>query len=135
MATIEESLYTLMTTTTAITALIGTTPPRLYPLRKAQGAINPAMAYQRISTPERYMSHQGRSHLTVSRFQITTWATTAASSVAMRTALLGLLGYSGTPAGGVLIGAILPAGEHEEFEPTTQEYMRYFDIYITHQED
>jgi hypothetical protein len=135
VATIEQSLVTLVAATAPITALIGSSPMRFYPLRKAQGAANPAMAYQRISTPERVMSHQGRSHLAITRFQITTWATSASSHSAMQVALVGLLGYRGTPAGGVRIDAILPAGDHEEFEPTSQEYMRYFDIFITHQED
>lgn len=135
MATIEQSLVTLVAATTAITALIGTSPVRFYPIRKAQGATNPAMAYQRISTPERVMSHQGRSHLTTARFQITTWALTAASHSALQVALLGLLGYRGTPSGGVRIDAILPAGDHEEIDTTTQDYMRFFDILIIHQED
>jgi len=133
MASIEESLVALVTATPTITTLLGTSPVRFYPLRKPQGAALPVVAYQRISTV-RYSSHGGYSSLATSRIQLTVWAASYGSGKAVSDALRrALLGYRGT-VGGVRIDGLLPAGERDDFEPTTQEWLRMIDFRITHQE-
>jgi hypothetical protein len=86
--TAEEGLVVLLTTDTAITALIGAPPvARVYPLVIPQDADMPAIAYQRISSvPSR--SHSGFSGITQTRFQVTAeadmYSTVKALAIAIR---------------------------------------------------
>lgn len=132
MASIGESFVALVRSIPALTDVLGTSPTRLYPDRRPQNAALPVIAYQLISRP-RVMSHDGYSNLATSRYQLTIWAKSADSRSAVSQALLTLLGYKGE-IGGIRIDGIFPAGDHDDFEPVKQEFIRYTDIRIVHNE-
>lgn len=95
MAELEEGLYTFLTTTAAIAALVGT---RIYPLLIPLDATLPAAAYQRISGPFE-AAHDGPTGLVRARIQITcvgaTYAAARAVAAAIVTAMLGYRGAMG----------------------------------------
>jgi len=95
MAELEEGLYTFLTGTTAIFALVGT---RIYPLLIPLDATLPAVAYQRISGPFE-AAHDGPTGLVRARMQIMcvgeTYAAARGVTMAIVTAMLGYRGEMG----------------------------------------
>ena len=87
MASIEESIYSLLVNDGAVTAIVGT---RVRPGYLPEGGALPAISYDRISTP-RVRSLSGLSGLAHPRFQITMWAATYSAvkslAVAVKAAL------------------------------------------------
>jgi Protein of unknown function (DUF3168) len=92
MAELEEGLYSFLTGTTAISALVGT---RVYPLLIPLDATLPAVAYQRISGPFE-AAHDGPTGLVRARMQITCVAAPYAAARGVAAAIVTvLLGYRG----------------------------------------
>lgn len=126
MATVAKALTALVK---ARTTILGSNPTRFYPTTKPQGAALPAAAYQRIDEP-RETTHDAKVGLARARYQITIWGTSFDNAEAVENELAAALyGYKGTSAG-VVIGAILPISANDGYEPTTQSYMRSFDIRV-----
>lgn len=96
MATIEEAIYTELTTFAAVTAIAST---RGYPELIPETAAMPAWAYQTISA-NREPIHSGSSDLTEQVIQITCQAASYASAKALAGAIRARLhGFKGTLSG------------------------------------
>jgi len=96
VATIEEAIYTDLTTFAAVTAIAST---RGYPELIPETASMPAWAYQTISA-NREPVHSGSSGLTEQVIQITCQAASYASAKALAAAIRARLhGYKGTLSG------------------------------------
>jgi hypothetical protein len=116
--TIEEGLYTKLSTTVGITNLIST---RVYPNKLPQTVTLPAMTYQRIDTP-RVHSHDssGSAGTAHPRFQFDCWAETYSGAKAISDALRAALnGYKGTITSGantvVVQGALIQDERYDDF--------------------
>ena len=71
MAEIEEAVYSRLTATGAVTALVGSgSAARIYPNKIPQEATLPAVAYQRVST-RRVKAHAAPTGLARVRVQVT----------------------------------------------------------------
>lgn len=96
MATIEEALYSDLTTAAGVVAIAGT---RGYPELIPEISALPAWAYQTI-TSNREPVHSGSSGLTEQTIQITCQAVTYASAKALAAAIRARLhGFKGTLSG------------------------------------
>jgi len=96
MATLEEAIYTDLTTFAAVTAIAST---RGYPELIPETAAMPAWAYQTISA-NREPIHSGSSDLTEQVIQITCQAASYASAKALAGAIRARLhGFKGTLSG------------------------------------
>jgi hypothetical protein len=87
---IEDTLFTALTTNAGLSALISA---RLYPDERPQGAVNPCIVYQRVSTPRvQVLGSTQAVAVSRPRFQFSCWALTKAEArsvcAALRTALL-----------------------------------------------
>jgi hypothetical protein len=93
--TIGTDLYTKLTGTAGVAALVGT---RVYPMRLPPGAAMPAITYSRVSGA-REQALAGASFLPHPVFEISCWATTYAGAdalaAAVRTAIDGWIPTGG----------------------------------------
>ena len=99
MAEIEEAVYSRLTTTAAVTAIVGAgSASRIYPNKIPQEATLPAVAYQRVST-RRVKAHAAPTGLARVRVQVTcvarTYSEVKALAVVVRKALEGVMGTVG----------------------------------------
>jgi hypothetical protein len=93
---IEETLRTLITTSPAMQALMGTGKWLWANVAEQQGRY-PCIVYQQITGPRTY-THDGDSILSYPRYQFSCWAETYAQAKAVAEALTTLLsGYSNPP--------------------------------------
>jgi hypothetical protein len=93
--TIEEALYSYLSTYAGLVALIGT---RIYQVRLPQTPTLPAVTYMRVSAP-RLQAFDGTAK-TTARFQLSAWATSYAGAKAVAAQLVAALdSYSGTMGG------------------------------------
>lgn len=132
MATLDEGLYTYLSTFAGLTALVST---RVYAYKIPQGATLPAVTFQRISTA-RSLTHDtsgAGGDLSSPRFQFDAWATTYSSAKAIANQLRAALnGKKGTIATGVSINAALVEDERPSYEPETNIYQISCDYFIWH---
>jgi hypothetical protein len=132
MATLDEGLYTYLSTFAGLTALVST---RVYAFKLPQGATLPAVTFQRISTP-RSLTHDTSgvgNDLARPRFQFDAWATTYSSAKAISDQIRAALnGKKGTIATGVTINAAMVEDERPAFEPETNIYQISCDYFIWH---
>ena len=99
MAEIEEAVYSRLTTTAAVTAIVGAgSASRIYPNKIPQEATLPAVAYQRVST-RRVKAHAAPTGLARVRVQVTcvarTYSAVKGLAVVVRKALDGVMGTVG----------------------------------------
>lgn len=95
----ERTLYSILSSTGAVTQLVG---DRIYPVQIDQGAGLPAIAYQQISGPREH-NVSGPIGWVRARYQITAWADTYLDAIDLATAIrVAVDGYSGTIAGLVI---------------------------------
>ena len=99
MAEIEEAVYSRLTTTAAVTAIVGAgSASRIYPNKIPQEATLPAVAYQRVST-RRVKAHAAPTGLARVRVQVTcvarTYSEVKGLAVVVRKALEGVMGTVG----------------------------------------
>lgn len=121
---VETELVLTVLGTSGVAALIGA---RLYPLTRPQGVTLPAVRYQRISTVAD-AAHDGATGLAQCRFQFSIHASSYASAAAVAQALRRALhGQRGTVGPG---SSTLVAGDLDDYEPTTQEYLRHVDVMV-----
>lgn len=104
MATIEEALYSLVTTDTAVAALIST---RFTPIEVPQKSSLPAASYQVITTPREY-DQDGPAGFASPRIQITITGQTYAEAKSVGNAIRSAInGYRGTVLSVVIFGIFL----------------------------
>lgn len=119
MATAEEALRARLVAVAGITALVGSSPARVYPVKLPQSATLPAITYQRISTV-RENAMGADPGIARARFQVTSWATSYSGVKALSEAVrAGLQRYDGTSAAVVVLDTFLDTeidlfGEDEE---------------------
>jgi len=130
MSDISEALYTTLSTTSGVTALVST---RIYPNLMPQTPTLPAVVYQMISNV-RGERHRGQTGDARPRFQITCWAATylaaAALSIQVRLAVMAMTGTVAT----VVINGVWNAGETREYEDDTKLHAVAIDFLISHKE-
>ena len=126
MASLEESIVTILTGNVALAALVGT---RVEPAPKAQGSALPAISYTRVSTVAVH-AHSGAVGLRRAWVQFDVWASSALSAQAVTQALhTALEHYRGT-VGGVRIDAALSLNDRAVYNPETNSYRRIVEYYI-----
>lgn len=134
MASIDESLVSILTTSPAVTAICG---QRIYPLTARQTAVKPLVIYQRISSM-RSRSHDGPSGLARQRFQFRCVGNGFAEARGLADAVRGALdGYQGTVAG-VRIDAVLFENEMDmddvALDAEATAYSVLMDFFVWHGE-
>lgn len=134
MAVIEEALVDILEADAAVAAVVD---DRIYPIVLPQGAMLPAIVYQRISGP-RAETMQGPSGLAWPRFQFVSVGATFGDAMAVAVAVRQALdGYRGM-VGGVTIHGILILNEFQQFNPATAEeaesWLIYQDFRVWHLE-
>lgn len=142
MASVEESLVALLQSEPTITALIGSTPMRLYPDAIPQGATLPAVAYQRVSTP-RDWALAGTDSVSFTRIQLTVWAPGALIRSAVSKAIHDFIRKANTEwrqhtrdryINGVRFGGITIDNEINQREPNSTTAQAIIDLIIAHNE-
>lgn len=130
MATIEEALYSRLSTYPEVVKLAST---RIYPLVIPQDSDLPAMAYQRISGM-RELEHGGPSGFASGRFQVTCTAATYAAAVGLANAVRrGLEGYRGET-GGVTVEACSTEGQYDGYNEMGDTFTVRVDFEVMYRE-
>lgn len=134
MASIDESLVSILQASSAVTAICG---QRIYPLYARQTAAKPLVIYQRISSVREH-SHDGPSGLARPRFQFRCVANSFSEARGLADAVRGALdGYQGT-VGGVRIDAILFENELDAddvaLDAEATAYSVLMDFFVWHGE-
>ena len=123
----ESIIVAAIKATAPITALIGSSPTRLYPDTVLQGSVLPAMAYQRISTP-RVTNIKGESNLARVRIQLTIHASNpTAREQTFNAVKAAFNGYTDKANG---IDRILVSDGRYTYEPTTKTYACTVDLIV-----
>lgn len=123
MTTLEEGLFTRLSTYAGLVALCST---RIYPLRLPYQPVLPAVTYQRIST--RTLQMFPSTAKSIARFQVTAWAVSYDDMVKVAAQIiLALDAYVGTM--GVACTWTL-VGATDLIDPETQWYYRPIDFEV-----
>lgn len=135
MIDIDIALVTRLTTTAAVTALIGT---RMHPLRLPDTPAFPAITYQAISAPiNATMDESSGNALTHARYQVDCWAINYAGSVALAKAVFDALhGFSGVVTKGAdtfTIQACLRVDKRQNDDPETSLWWCSQDFVLWYQ--
>jgi len=136
MASISQALVTLIGSLSGVTAIIGTSPLRFYPVRLVgDPPVYPQVTYQRIDDVNSY-SHSGFSGLVNARFQLTMWTRKYSDGETLEAVLeqpptAGINGYRGTVSS-VKIDRIFLQSGITDFEETTQIHQRTLDLLIAY---
>jgi hypothetical protein len=114
MASAEAALFSILTTDSAITAIVGT---RVYPDLLPQGVTYPAIRTQRISTPRsQYRALDGVAGYASPRMQIDCYALSRSAAITLAQAVYAELeGYHGM-ANGLRVDAISTEDEGASVE-------------------
>lgn len=130
---IEQAIKTELTSTTALTALVG---QRIYYVKAPQDVEAPYIVFFKVTGP-RVHSHDGASSLAHPRFQFSIFADTyyMAKQIAeqLQTALQGFNGTMGTGAG-VEVGAVFYEDETDFWEKESKLYHVACDYIFWHTE-
>lgn len=127
---IEAALYSLLTTTAEISAIVGT---RVYPVKLPQKPTAPAITYQRIYSA-RVRSTSGPSGLTRTRIQIDYWATTWEGAKALADTVREAIDGHRCTTAGTRIGSIEVEADRDFYEPDALFYRVSQDLTIWHEE-
>lgn len=133
MPSIEEGINDYLSGLSAVTALIGTDPVRLYPMRMPEKFAGTTLVYAKISGP-RQVSHSGDSNLIRSRFQFSSWAKTYDDARSL--SLQVTKAFSGIAAtlSGIRVGAAEVENDLDDFDDETKLYRRLVDVVLWHEE-
>jgi len=130
MATLEEGLFTYLSTNADVSALIGT---RVFPLRMPERSTFPAIAYTRISGA-REASHSGTSNLANSRVQISCWDRNYLTAKQVAQAVVKAMhAYSGAM-GSITVYAAFCEDETDSQDEGTNLHRVIVDFSIWHKE-
>lgn len=129
MTVLEEGLYSYLTATAGITALVGT---RVYAFRIPQHMTLPCLTVQRISTARTHThDSSGATGLARTRVQFDAWAADYSTAKSISDALRAALnGKKGTLSGAYTIQAALIEEESPELEPQSNLYRSRSDYMI-----
>ncbi len=129
MATIEDAVFSILSTTSGVTALIGSgTAARIYPLVIPQTAALPAMAYQCIDSPKEH-AHDGPSHLARTRLQLSCVAASPSAARSLAAAIRQALdGYRGTVSGVRIDGILVDDARDQWLEPVSNEVRPFVSV-------
>lgn len=127
---IEADLRAYLIAQPAITSLVGT---RVYPMTLPQGAVFPAITYQRVGgAPE--FSHDGGSDVARARMQLDCWSTTYGDAASLGLAVKqALSGYRG-PMGATPDVAARITNAMDLDEPELSLRRRMLDVALWHKE-
>lgn len=133
---IESALYSLLTSSSAITTQLGTRPAGdtgVYPVTIPEDPVLPAVSYKVIASIDS-PTLDNPIGLTRTRFAIECWGTTYADAVNTRNivtaALAGYRGVVSTPIGDVAIQNILRVTNGDVFADVPRQYTARLDIYV-----
>lgn len=130
MTVIEEAIYTKLSSTDAVTDLVGT---RIYPLKLPQNPTYPAITYGRVSA-RRGMTHDGPGDMAWPRFQFDCYGASYSAAKGVANAIRSTLnGFSGTVST-VNICAVFFMNEVDDFNDDTEVYRIAVDFRIIHKE-
>ena len=126
---VEETLYSILTGDSAVSALVGT---RVYPLVVADGASLPAISYFRVMT-QRAHAMTVPTGVTTAVFSVEGWAQTYAQMRSLGNAIRRALdGWTGTVDG--LPAAMRVENEMESYFHEVKEYRVQLMVEVTYQE-
>jgi hypothetical protein len=134
----EQVIQTRLTSFAGVTAIVGASPARVYPIVLPQKPILPAIVYRRVSSEriEGVYSDPGMARV---RIQITSWADkyTDVKNLAEQVRLaLERFGsaVSGTPIAGVTVFDIHMGSEVDDYVPEVMAYAVATDFTVVHLE-
>ncbi len=110
--TIEDGMYTELTSDAGVSALVGT---RVHPMLRPKGGTLPAITYQRISSI-RDNSLDGPMDYVSYRIQIDCWAGTYAQAKALGDAVRAALNGVSTTLGGEAVQFVTLESDNDELE-------------------
>jgi hypothetical protein len=134
MPKLETALYDYLTADGGITVLVG---DRIYPNRLKEGAVIPAISWNRVSARRIYTfdAFEDTDAWTQARIQVNCWAYTAEEAIEVGEAvLLALSGYDGDMSG-QLIGSSFADNELDMYEAPTKFHRRILDFLISYEDD
>ena len=110
MATIEDAIYSLLSSDGPLSALVGT---RIDPLLVPQGVAMPAVSYEQLPS-RRDDTLGGPTGLVQSQWEFTCWSDLYSQARAVADALRqAVAGFSGTVVGVVIQAIMAPSDEHD----------------------
>ena len=127
---IEEALYTRLSTHAGLSALVGT---RIYPSVMPQGVILPAVTYRQISGA-RVHAMGSDAGLARPRFQLSCWSTTYSQAKDVAAQLRAALQRWRGTLGGVTVQDTFIKDESDLFEPDTGFHRVELEFEINHDE-
>ena len=130
----EEALIDLLKGHAALTAIIGTSPARIYWMRAPQNTVRPYVVMQVISSiPD--VAHSGPTGIIASRVQIDIYGDTYGAAKAVARAITGRLsGFRGLRLS-ITFDGIFKAGERDDFEDsasTDKLFRTSMDFFVWH---
>jgi len=117
---IEQKIYTVLTTSTGISALVGS---RIYPIVLPQNPTYPAITYQRVGG-RRFNSLNGYSELENPIIQIDVWGGTHAAVIDLGDRIITALH------GSTVLKATAPNSPLDIYEDEISVYRRSIDISV-----
>jgi len=106
---------------------------RVYSMKLPQGCVLPAVTFQRISTVPLY-SHEGFSHYTECRFQVSCWAVKHGDVREIASEVRDILeGYKGMM-GATYVHRAFCIGDIDMYEPATNIYHAPLDFMVAFEE-
>ena len=130
---IESALFAYLSTTSAITSLLGTqSAESIFPMRAPEGAALPFLVFHKVSGHSVH-SKDGDMNLSYPHFQITCWAKEYADTKAVDAAVRAALNaYTGPTLEGVAVAQIIVEDERDLSDPETLEYGASLDVIVWH---
>lgn len=132
--TIDYTIRALLTSTSAVTDIVGTTPARIYQLAFPANAAFPLMVFRVISGNDVLKSAPADAgEEMTTRFQFDTWAETYDETQDMKLALASLFrNYVGTVNSQKILATNIDL-TFSQFEPDTGLYRFTMDVSVTHE--
>jgi len=126
MATIEDAIYSKLSGTSGITALVGR---RIYPVVLPQKCKLPAITYDKVSDPQIH-TMGSESNPCHPRFTIHVWGETLKNVIDIAEQVKTALKYYTGTIASMIIQRIYYDNETDIYEPQTETYHRALDFLI-----
>lgn len=126
----EDALYAILQAASAVTALLGTSPPAIYPDRAPDNATGRYVVYQLVSGTSD-QNHDTPASLTIQRFQLDciSHASSKDAKNLAKTVRAVLHGYKGTIAG-ARVEHVNAFDGPADFSETSKGYRRIVEIEV-----
>lgn len=113
---IRSALFTYLAGKAGVTAIVGTSPVRIYPVVRPQGGDMPALTYARMSGGHDH-NLQGSSGTAIPTFELDCFGDTYAQADALAEAIRQVMqGFSGTM-GSVAVKSVILDDESDGYDP------------------